>query len=163
MFDRFTDGARKVVVVAQDEARKLGHSSIGSEHILLALALEEDGVAFDSLSKYQITSTKILEAIDSLKDRGNTEFNGHIPFSPRAKKVLELSLREALTLAHSYIGTEHLLLGILRESNSTAAQILISLKVNLDELKSTLLQSLATTRMRFCHIPPVPEKRRLKL
>jgi len=145
MFDRFTDGARKVVVVAQDEARKLGHSSIGSEHILLALALEEDGVAFDSLYKFQVTSTKVLEAIDALKDRGSTEFNGHIPFSPRAKKVLELSLREALTLAHSYIGTEHLLLGILRETNSTAAQILISLKVNLDELKSTLLQSLATT------------------
>ena len=142
MFDRFTEGARKVVVVAQDEARKMGHQSIGSEHILLALTLEEEGIAYTTLKAFNVSSDDVKDKIDTLKERGSSEFQGHIPFSPRAKKVLELSLREALTLAHSYIGTEHLLLGIIRESNSTASQILISLSVDLDTLKQSVLEEL---------------------
>lgn len=140
MFDRFTDNARKVVVVAQEEARKFGHSTIGSEHILLALTLEEDGIAYQSLNEFNVTSVLVTNSIDQLKSRNQVEIQGHIPFSPRAKKVLELSLREALTLAHNYISTEHLLLGIIREESSTASQILQSLKVDLSKLKIRILE-----------------------
>ena len=143
MFDRFSEDARKVVVSAQEEARKLGHKNIGSEHILLGLSLVEEGLASQALASFDINPGEIRNAIITIKGSTFQPLQGHIPFSPRSKKVLELSLREALSLAHNYIGTEHILLGILREGDSTAAQILLSLGAELPKLRDAILALLA--------------------
>ena len=124
MFERFTDRARRVVVLAQEEARLLNHNYIGTEHILLGLVHEGEGVAARALASLDISLEAIRVQVEERVGRGQRTPTGHIPFTPRAKKVFELSLREALQLGHNYMGTEHILLGILREGEGVAAQVL---------------------------------------
>ena len=124
MFEKFTDGARKVMVLAQEEARKLGQMYVGTEHILLGLIREEDGIAAQALKKLDVTYDDALEQIKQVAEQpGEATPAGHIPFTPRAKRVLESALREMLSLGQSYIATEHLLLGILREGNGVAMEL----------------------------------------
>jgi hypothetical protein len=143
MFERFTDRARRVVVLAQEEARLLNHSHIGTEHIMLGLINEKEGVAAIALTELGISleaaRTEVIEVIG----RGDEEPAAHIPFTPRAKKVLELSLREAMALAHNYIGTEHILLGLIREGEGVAAQVLVKLGADLDRVRQQVVQLLA--------------------
>ena len=127
MFERFTDRARRVVVLAQDEAKMRNHNYIGTEHILLGLIHEGEGVAAKALEQMGISLEAVREQVEEIIGHGQTQPTGHIPFTPRAKKVLELSLREALQMNHSYIGTEHILLGLIREGEGVAAQVLIKL------------------------------------
>jgi ATP-dependent Clp protease ATP-binding subunit ClpC len=142
MFERFTDRARRVVVLAQEEARELGHDYIGTEHFLLGLIHEGDGVAVKVLGRLGVSPddvrSRVLEAIG----RGEHENAEHIPFTPRAKEVLELSLRESRQIGHDYIGTEHLLLGLLREGQGVAAQVLSDAGVTLDQARRQVLELL---------------------
>jgi len=124
MFERFTDRARRVVVLAQEEARMLNHNYIGTEHILLGLIHEGEGVAAKALESLNISLEAVRQQVEEIIGQGQAAPTGHIPFTPRAKKVLELSLREALQLGHNYIGTEHILLGLIREGEGVAAQVL---------------------------------------
>ena len=124
MFERFTDRARRVIVLAQDEARLLNHNYIGTEHILLGLIHEGEGVGAKALESLGITLEGVREQVREIITEGTQAPTGHIPFTPRAKKVLELSLREALQLGHGYIGTEHILLGLLREGDGVAVKVL---------------------------------------
>jgi len=124
MFERFTNRARHVVVLAQEEARLLQHNYIGTEHVLLGLLGEPSGIAFQALERFGITRDGAREAVRAIIGPGKRPVSGHIPFTPRAKKTLELALREALQLHHGYIGTEHILLGLIREGKGVAAQIL---------------------------------------
>src|SRR5580765_3811750 len=124
MFERFTDRARRVVVLAQEEARMLNHNYIGTEHILLGLIHEGEGVAAKALESLGISLEAVRQQVEEIIGQGQQAPSGHIPFTPRAKKVLELSLREALGLGHNYIGTEHILLGVVREGEGVAAQVL---------------------------------------
>ena len=124
MFERFTDRARRVVVLAQEEARMLSHNYIGTEHILLGLIHEGEGVAAKALESLGISLEAVRAQVEEIIGQGQQAPSGHIPFTPRAKKVLELSLREALQLGHNYIGTEHILLGLIREGEGVAAQVL---------------------------------------
>ena len=124
MFERFTNRARHVVVLAQEEARRLNHNYIGTEHILLGLLGEPDGVAGQALQRFGMSLETARREVTAIVSAGTTAPSGHIPFTPRAKKTLELSLREALQLHHNYIGTEHILLGLIRESEGVAAQVL---------------------------------------
>jgi ATP-dependent Clp protease ATP-binding subunit ClpC len=126
MFERFTDRARQVVVLAQEEARMLNHGYIGTEHILLGLIREGEGVAARALESLGISLEAVRQQVEKIIGRGQQAPSGHIPFTPRAKKVLELSLREAKALGHNYIGTEHILLGLIREGGGVAAQVLVS-------------------------------------
>jgi ATP-dependent Clp protease ATP-binding subunit ClpA len=134
MFERFTDRARRVVALAQEEARMLNHDYIGTEHILLGLIHEGDGVAARSLESLGISLDAVRQQVQEIIGRGQQAPSGHIPFTPRAKKVLELSLREALQLGHNYIGTEHILLGLLREGDGVAAQVLVRLGADLNRV-----------------------------
>ena len=127
MFERFTDGARRVVVLARDEARMLNHGYVGTEHILLGLIDEGDGLAARSLESLGISLDAVRQQVEEIIGQGQQAPSGHIPFTPRAKKVLELSLRESLQLGHGYIGTEHILLGLIREGDGVAAQVLVKL------------------------------------
>ena len=127
MFERFTDRARRVVVLAQEEARLLNHNYIGTEHILLGLIHEGEGVAAKALESLGISLEAVRSQVEEIIGQGGSSPSGHIPFTPRAKKVLELSLREALQLGHNYIGTEHILLGLIREGEGVAAQVLVKL------------------------------------
>src|SRR3978361_653489 len=122
MFERFTDRARRVVVLAQEEAKMLNHNYIGTEHILLGLIHEGEGVAAKALESLGISRAPVGEEVQDLHGQGQQHPTGHIPFTPRAKKVLELSLREALQLGHNYIGTEHILLGLITGGEGGAAQ-----------------------------------------
>src|SRR5215469_15453581 len=124
MFERFTAKARHAVVLAQEEAREMGHNYIGTEHILLGLVHESEGLAARVLSDFGTTLEGTRQEVAAIIAPGNKTPLGHVPFTPRAKKVLELALREALQLHHNYIGTEHILLGLLREGDGVAAQIL---------------------------------------
>jgi ATP-dependent Clp protease ATP-binding subunit ClpC len=124
MFERFSGQARHVVVSAQEEARELGNNYIGTEHLLLGLLVASDSLASASLSALGYTRDDARASVEAMVGRGKASPGGHIPFTPRAKKVLELSLREALQLKHNYIGTEHILLGLVREGEGRAAQIL---------------------------------------
>jgi ATP-dependent Clp protease ATP-binding subunit ClpC len=142
MFERFTDRARRVVVLAQDEARNLGHNYIGTEHILLGLIHEGDGVAAKALQAMDISLGSVRQQVEEIIGRGFGMPSGHIPFTPRAKKVLELSLREALQLGHNYIGTEHILLGLIREGNGVAAQVLVQLGADLDRVRAEVIELL---------------------
>jgi ATP-dependent Clp protease ATP-binding subunit ClpC len=143
MFERFTDRARRVIVDAQNEARSLGHNYIGPEHILLGLINEGDGVGAKALEAMQISTDTVRGRIEEITGRGQAPpTTGHIPFTPRAKKVLELSLREALQLGHNYIGTEHILLGLIHEGDGVAAQILVGLGVELDRTRQLVIQIL---------------------
>ena len=128
MFERFTDRARRVVVLAQEEARLLNHNYIGTEHILLGLIHEGEGVAAKALESLGISLEAVRQQVEEIIGQGGSSPSGHIPFTPRAKKVLELSLREALALKHDHIGTEHILLGLLRESSGLAARVLSDLE-----------------------------------
>jgi ATP-dependent Clp protease ATP-binding subunit ClpC len=134
MLERFTDRARQVVVLAQEEARILNHNYIGTEHILLGLIHEGDGLAARSLESLGISLDAVRLQVEEIIGRGQQAPSGHIPFTPRAKKVLELSLREALQLGHGYIGTEHILLGLLREGDGVAAQVLVTLGADLNRV-----------------------------
>src|SRR5579859_1598409 len=124
MFERFTDRARRVIVLAQDEARLLDHNYIGTEHLLLGLIHEGEGVAAAALRELGVSLDAVRQKVEEIIGRGQQAPAGHIPFTPRAKKVLELSLRESNQLGHGYIGTEHILLGLLREGEGVAAQVL---------------------------------------
>lgn len=143
MFERFTDRARRVVVLAQDEARALNHNYIGTEHLLLGLIHEGEGVAAKALESMDVTLDKARAQVVEIIGEGQSAPSGHIPFTPRAKKVLELSLREALQLSHNYIGTEHILLGLLREGEGVAVQALGNLDVDLAALRQAVMQLLS--------------------
>ncbi len=145
MFERFTKSARHVVVLAQDEARGLNHNYIGTEHLLLALLREQQGPAARALGRLGITAPEVRQEIRARVGTGQKSPKGHIPFTPRAKKVLELSLREAIALHHNYIGTEHLLLGLVREGSGVGAQILIEHAGDLAAVRMALLDSLPVT------------------
>jgi ATP-dependent Clp protease ATP-binding subunit ClpC len=142
MFERFTDRARRVVVLAQEEARMLNHNYIGTEHILLGLIHEGEGVAAKALKSLGISLEAVRQQVEEIIGRGQQAPSGHIPFTPRAKKVLELSLREALQLGHTYIGTEHILLGLIREGDGVAAQVLVRLGADLDRTRQQVIQLL---------------------
>ena len=131
MFERFTERARQVVVLAQDEARALKHNYIGTEHILLGLLREEEGLAARVLESLDITVEEVRAQVARIVGQGDEVTTGQIPFTPRAKKVLELALREALSLGHNYIGTEHILLGLVREGEGVAARVLVDLGADL--------------------------------
>jgi ATP-dependent Clp protease ATP-binding subunit ClpC len=143
VFERFTDRARRVVVLAQEEARMLNHNYIGTEHILLGLARERDGVAAKALDSLNIRLDAVRREVEEIIGQGQAAPTGHIPFTPRAKKVLELSLREALQLGHNYIGTEHILLGLIREGEGVAAQVLQKLGADLNRVRQTVIQILS--------------------
>jgi hypothetical protein len=144
MFERFTDRARRVVVLAQEEARLLNHDYIGTEHILLGLIQEGDGVAARALQSLGISLDAVRARVEDIIGRGDEQSPSHIPFTPRAKKVLELSLREALQLGHNYIGTEHILLGLIREGEGVAAQVLVELGGDLERVRQEVKRILGT-------------------
>jgi ATP-dependent Clp protease ATP-binding subunit ClpC len=143
MFERFTDRARRVVVLAQEEARMLNHNYIGTEHILLGLIHEGEGVAAKGLESLGISLEAVRAQVEEIIGQGQQAPSGHIPFTPRAKKVLELSLREALQLGHNYIGTEHILLGLIREGEGVAAQVLVKLGADLNRVRQQVIQLLS--------------------
>jgi ATP-dependent Clp protease ATP-binding subunit ClpA len=140
MFERFTDRARRVVVLAQEEARMLNHNYIGTEHILLGLIHEGEGVAAKALESLGISLDAVRQQVEEIIGPGQQAPSGHIPFTPRAKKVLELTRREAEHLGHNYIGTEHILLGLIREGDGVAAQVLVMLGGDLNRVRQTVIQ-----------------------
>jgi ATP-dependent Clp protease ATP-binding subunit ClpA len=143
LFERFTDRARRLVVLAQEEARLLNHNYIGTEHILLGLIHEGEGVAAKALESLGISLEAVRAQVEAEIGRGIEAPTGHIPFTPRAKKVLELSLREALQLGHNYIGTEHILLGLIREGEGVAAQVLVGLGADRERVRQQVVQLLS--------------------
>ena len=143
VFERFNDGARRAVVLAQEEARRLDHNYIGTEHILLGLIAEHRGVAATVLESLEISCESVRGQVEEIIGRGGKTPQGHIPFRPRAKKVLELSLRESLQLSHNYIGAEHILLGLVREGEGVAAQVLIKFGAGLAPVRQQVIQLLA--------------------
>src|SRR5688500_16722663 len=142
MFERFTDRARRVVVLAQEEARLLNHNYIGTEHLLLGLIHEGEGLAAKALESLGVSLDQVRSQVEDMIGVGTATPQGHIPFTPRAKKVLELSLREALQLGHNYIGTEHILLGLLREGEGVAAQVLMKIGLDMQKIRQTVLQAM---------------------
>src|SRR5437764_13439004 len=140
MFERFTDRARRVVVLAQEEARLLNHNYIGTEHLLLGLIHEGEGLAAKALESLGVNLDSVRSQVEDMIGVGTATPQGHIPFTPRAKKVLELSLRESLQLGHNYIGTEHILLGLLREGEGVATQVLLKIGLELTKIRQTVLQ-----------------------
>ena len=142
MFERFTDRARRVVVLAQDEARGLNHNYIGTEHILLGLIHEGQGVGAKALESLGISLQAVRAQVEELIGQGQQAPSGHIPFTPRAKKIMELSLRKSLQLGHNYIGTEHILLGLIREGDGVAAQVLVKLGADLNRVRQQVIQLL---------------------
>jgi ATP-dependent Clp protease ATP-binding subunit ClpC len=144
LFERFTERARQVVVLAQDEARAFNHNYIGTEHILLGLLREEEGLAARVLESLEITVEEVRAQVARIVGQGDeTTTTGQIPFTPRAKKVLDLSLREALSLGHNHIGTEHILLGLVRENEGVASQILIDFGVDAEKIRNETLGMLS--------------------
>jgi ATP-dependent Clp protease ATP-binding subunit ClpC len=143
VFERFTDKARRAVVLAQEEARMLNHNYIGTEHILLGLIHEGEGVGARALQALNISLEAVRLEVEAIVGEGRAAPTGHIPFTPRAKKVLELSLREALQLGHNYIGTEHILLGLIREGEGVAAEVLRKLGADLNRVRQTVIQLLS--------------------
>jgi ATP-dependent Clp protease ATP-binding subunit ClpA len=148
MFERFTDRARRIVVLAQEEARLLNHSWIGTEHLLLGLIAEGEGVAAKALEAVGMTIENTRERVQMVSSPGSSSPSGHIPFTPDCKASLEIALREALTLGHNYIGTEHVLLGLIRRESATTTTIFGLLNVNPSEVRMAVLRMLA---------PPKPE------
>ena len=143
MFERFTDRARRVMVLAQEDARMLNHDYIGTEHILLGLIQEGDGVAAHALESLGITQEEVRQQVEGIIGRGQkAPRGGHIPFTPQAKKALQLSLREAMHLGHSYIGSEHILLGVIREGEGPAAQVLVRLGADRNRVRQQVIQLL---------------------
>ena len=143
MFQRFTDRSRRVLVYAQEEARDLRHASIGTEHLLMGLILEDDGVAAQALGALGVTVDVVREKVVELAGPIHNPSPGSPPFTDRAKKVLEFSLREALQLGHSYIGTEHLLLGLVREGDGVAVQVLSDLGIEMSQLRALVFQMMS--------------------
>ena len=143
MFERFTERARQVVVLAQEEARTLKHNYIGTEHILLGLLREEEGLAARVLESLDITVERVRSQVVRIVGSGEEVTSGQIPFTPRAKKVLELALREALSLGHNYIGTEHILLGLVRENEGVAARILLDFDADSDKIRNEVIRMLS--------------------
>jgi ATP-dependent Clp protease ATP-binding subunit ClpC len=158
MLERFTDRARQVIVLAQQQARALDHDSIGTEHILLGLIGEGQGVAVKALTSLGISLDEIRQAVEAVIGRGTSQrpMTGHIPFTPQAKKVLELSLREAHLLGADYIGTEHILLGLVREGDGVAAQVLIGAGVDLDRARRQVTELLHGRREASAAVAPAP-------
>ncbi len=151
MFERFTDRARRVVVLAQEEARRLNHDYIGTEHVLLGLIHEGEGVAAKALESLDVSLEAVRSEVEAIIGRGPDIPTGHIPFTPRAKKVLELSLREALQLGHNYIGTEHIVLGLIREGEGVGAQVLTKLGATLGKVREEVIGLLSGPE-------PIPEE-----
>src|SRR6202165_1282786 len=143
LFERFTDRARRVLVLAQEEARLLNHNFIGTEHILLGLIHEGEGVAAKALESLGISLEAVREKVEETIGPAGSSSPGSPPFTPRAKKVLELSLREALQLGHNYIGTEHMLLGLVREGEGVAVQVLVSLGADLSRVRQQVVRQLS--------------------
>ncbi len=141
MFEKFTERARQAIVLAQEEARMLSHNHIGTEHLLLGLIHEGQGVAARALESLGISLEDVRRNVEEIIGRGQETLSGHIPFTPRAKKVLELSLRESQQLGHDYIGTEHILLGLIREGEGVAAQVLVKLGADLNRVRQQILQT----------------------
>jgi ATP-dependent Clp protease ATP-binding subunit ClpC len=160
MFERFTDRARRVVVLAQEEARMLGHNYVGPEHVLLGLIHEGHGVAARALTELGVGLDEVRQQVEELIGQGDEAPSGHIPFTPQAKRVLELSLREALQLGHNYIGTEHILLGILREGENMAARVLVQMGADLNRVRLEVIRLLApraeAEAMSLGESPPPP-------
>ena len=146
MFERFTDRARRVVVQAQEEARLLNHNHIGTEHVLLGLIADPDTVSTNALVAHGLDMNAVRQAVVAAIGEGSEAPSGHIPFTPRAKRVLELSLRESLQMGHNYIGSEHILLGLIREGEGVAAHVLTRLDVNLNDLRATVRDLSGTTK-----------------
>jgi ATP-dependent Clp protease ATP-binding subunit ClpC len=144
MFERFTNRARNVVVLSQEEARLLGHNYIGTEHILLGLIRQSDGVAYQALARFDMSLDATRDEVKAIIGLGKAKPLGHIPFTPRAKKVLELALREALRLNHNFIGTEHILLGLIREGDGVGAQIMKQHCSDLSEVRAAVLDLVST-------------------
>jgi ATP-dependent Clp protease ATP-binding subunit ClpA len=142
VFERFTDRARRVVVLAQEEARMLNHNYLGTEHILLGLIHEGEGVAARALESLGISLEAVRQQVEKIIGQGQQAPSGHIPFTPRAKKVMELASREALQLGHNYVGTEHILLGLIREGEGVAAQVLVKLGADLNRVRQQMIQLL---------------------
>ena len=142
MFERFTDRARRVMVLAQEEARMLNHDYIGTEHLLLGLLGEAEGVAAKALESLGISLAAVRHQVEEIIGRGQHAPSGHIPFTPRAKKVLELAQREARALGHDYVGTEHILLGLIREGDGVAAQVLVNMGADLNRVRQQVVQLL---------------------
>ncbi|MGH2768871.1 MAG: Clp protease N-terminal domain-containing protein, partial [Actinomycetota bacterium] len=143
MFERFTDRARRVVVLAQEEARHLNHNYIGTEHILLGLISEGEGVGAQALRALGFSLEAVRSQVGDIIGTGSSSPQGHIPFTPRAKKVLEISLREMHQLGHNHIGTEHILLGIIREGEGVAAQVLERMGAELERVRQQVIQLLS--------------------
>jgi ATP-dependent Clp protease ATP-binding subunit ClpC len=143
MFERFTERARRVVVLAQEEARALSHNYIGTEHILLGLIHENEGVAAKSLESIGISLDVVRTQVEEIIGEGRITPSGQIPFTPRAKKVLELSMRESIQLGHNYIGTEHILLGLIREGEGLGAQVLVKLGADLNRVRQQVIEMLS--------------------
>ena len=146
MFDRFTEQARRVVVLAQEEARRMEHNYIGTEHLLLGLFREDEGVAARALNSLNATFEKVREQVESIVGYGEEETGGQAPFTPRSKKVLELALREALQLGHNYIGTEHILTGLMWEGEGVAVQVLSNLGIGPDEVRREVVEMIGERR-----------------
>jgi ATP-dependent Clp protease ATP-binding subunit ClpC len=142
MYERFTDRARRVVALAEEEARRLNHNHIGTEHILLGLIHEGDGVAAQTLESLGVSLEAVGQQVEMIIGRGRVALSGRIPYTPRARKALELSLREALQLGHHHIGTEHILLGLVREGKGAAAQMLVKLGADLNRVRQQVIQLL---------------------
>jgi ATP-dependent Clp protease ATP-binding subunit ClpC len=148
MFERFTDQARRIVVLAQEEAKALNHTYLGTEHILLALIREGGGVAAQAMAALGITEEAARQQVEQITDRGQENpRQGHIPFTPQAKKVLQLSLREAIALGHGYIGTEHILLGLIREGEGVALRALSGLGVEPNQVRQKVIQLVSARRV----------------
>ena len=143
MFERFTERARQVVVLAQEEARTLKHNYIGTEHILLGLLREEEGLAARVLESLDITVERVRAQVVRIVGSGEEVTSGQIPFTPRAKKVLELALREALSLGHNYIGTEHILLGLVRLNEGVAARVLLDFDADCEKIRNEVIRMLS--------------------
>jgi ATP-dependent Clp protease ATP-binding subunit ClpC len=143
MFERFTDKARRVVVLAQEESRLMNHNYIGTEHILLGLLHEGEGVGAKALESMDISLDAVRQQVEKMIGQGETAPTAHIPFTPRAKKVLELSLRESKQLGHNYIGTEHILLGLIREGEGVAAQVLEKLGADPNKVRQQVVKLLS--------------------
>jgi hypothetical protein len=159
VFERFTERARKVVVLAQEEARALGHNYIGSEHLLLGLLREEEGLAARVLEHLDITPERVRAQVERIVNRGEGMTEGQIPFTPRAKRVLELAGREALSLGQNYIGTEHILLGLTRENEGVATRILLDFDADWETIRSEVIRMLSGPSGR--RVPPAPAPRPL--
>ncbi len=153
MFERFTERARQVVVLAQDEARGLKHNYIGTEHLLLGLLREEQGLAARVLESFGVTVEEVRFQVARIVGQGDQLTMGRIPFTPRTKKILELSLRESLSLGNNYIGTEHLLLGLARENEGVAARILVDFGVDAEKIRNEIVRMLSGPSRRLGAVP----------